>query len=138
MANTLTLINKKRSAGDNRVRFTFKCVVSGAYAQGGSIGTPGETLSFNTALNPTYIARPKLPGAPAGKLPANSDIRITRCPDGYDALVEQNAASPTQANYALRIFGSGNTELGTGAYAAGLTADTTGFLIDVDVPLKYN
>jgi hypothetical protein len=53
-------------------------------------------------------------------------------------MVEQNATSPTTKNYAMRMFTSGNTELGSGAYAAGVTADTTGVIIEIDVPMKYN
>jgi len=139
MANILTLIDKQRAIG-NKVIFRFKVVLSGSYAQGGAIGVPGETLSFNTALNPNYIARPKLPGAPAGKLPANADFLLRNLPAGFDGRVEQNATLPTQANYALRLFSSGGTEISTGAYSSvGATlVDATGITIEVTVPARYN
>jgi len=137
MANALSIIDKRRDIG-NRITFVFQCLLSGSYVTSTTIGVAGETLNFNAASNPKLIARPKLPGSPAGVLPPNSAIKVVRCPDGYDALVEQNAVSPTQANYVLRLFTSGDTALGSGAYPAGVTGDTTGFIIEVTVPLKYD
>lgn len=137
MSNKLTIIHKKKAAGGNVITSVFQCIVSGAYVKGGAVGVAGETLSFNTALNPGFIARPRIPGAPAGRLPPNNQIRVVRAPDGYDALVEQNAVAPTPNNFVLRIFSSGDTELASGNYAAGLTADLTGFIIEMDIPLKY-
>lgn len=138
MSNVLSIIHKKKAAGDNKLTFVFQCKLSGAYVKGGAVGVPGETLSFNTALNPGYISRPKIPNAPAGRLPANADIRVVRAPDGYDALVEQNATSPTPNNFVMRLFSSGDTEIASGNYAAGVTGDTTGFIIEIDVPQKYD
>jgi hypothetical protein len=137
MANTVALIDKKRSVA-NWITFVFQILVSGSYVTSTTIGVAGETINFNGATNTKKIARPKLPGAPAGVLPPNSRIRVTRAPDGYDALVEQNATLPTQANYVMRLFTSGDTALGSGAYAAGVTADLTGFIVEVDVQAKYN
>lgn len=137
MANTTTLLEKRRVIG-NYIVFVFQVIVSGSYVQGGAAGTPGETINLNAAANPQKIARPKLPGAPAGKLPPNQDIVGTTEPGGYYPVLQQNASNPTQANYAMRVFTSGGTELGAGAYPAAITNDPTGFVFEVRVPWKYN
>lgn len=138
MASALTAVRKKKGLG-SFITLVFQCVLSGNYTNSGGVGnagTPGETLNFNGAANPLKLARFKLPQPLAGKLPPNTDIRVTRVPAGYDAQVEQNAANPTAANYVLRIFTTGGTELAGGAYPAGLL-DATGLLIEVDIPNKY-
>ncbi len=137
MANTVTILDKKRAAGGNKMTFVYQILVTLAYVTSVTVGVPGETINFQTASNPKKIARGKLPGGPAGVLPPNTAIRVTRAPDGYDALVEQNAVAPTTANYVMRLFTSGDTALGSGNYAAGILADTTGFIVEVDVPQKY-
>jgi hypothetical protein len=142
MANTLTYIGKDLGAGAE-VYKRFTCALSGNYAQGGAIGTPGETLAFNSAAYNGKPSRPRIPSVVNGStsaLPKNTDFEVF-VPDGFTAQVEQNAANPTANNYALRIFfaGSGNAdpvELGTGAYPAALTAAP--ILIKVRVPLKYD
>src|ERR1700690_160886 len=146
MSNTLKLIRRKKSAGSSIITYVYQCLLSGSYVNGGAIGTPGETLNFDTATNPNFVSRPKLPRGPSGKTPAASDVRITRIPGGFDAQIEQNATLPTPANFVLRIFtaGSGNAapvEMSAGTYASNgpaLSADTTGLIIEVDVPSKYS
>lgn len=137
MANTVTIIDKKRAAGGNRITYVFKILPTGTYLTSATMGVAGETIAFNNALNPKLIVRPKLPTNAAGVLPPNSAIRVTRTPDGYDALVEQNATAPVPNNYVLRLFSSGDTALGSGAYAAAFVADTTGIIVEIDVPQKY-
>lgn len=139
MSNTVTIVDKYKAAGGNKVVKVFKILVSGSYLTSTTIGVAGETINFNAALNPNKIARPKIPstilGSTANLVPS-SQIKVVRAPDGYDAIIEQNAVSPTGSNYVMRIFTSGDTALGSGAYAAGVTADTTGFIVEVVVPLK--
>lgn len=138
MSATLTLLRKKRGV-KTTITYEYQCVLSGSYTNSGAVGnvgTPGETLNFAAALNPNKIARPKLPSGPAGKLPANTDFRITRIPAGYDGQVEQNATAPTTANFVLRLFTTAATELSGAGYPAGLT-EATGLIIEVDVPSKY-
>lgn len=138
MAAALTAVRKKKGLG-SFITLVIQCVLSGNYTNSGGVGnagTPGETLNFTNITNTLKLARFKLPQAPAGKLPPNTDIRVTRCPAGYDAQVEQNATNPTAANYVLRIFTTGGTELGAGAYPTGLT-DVTGLVIEIDIPNKY-
>ena len=143
MANVLTYLRKKKHIG-NYVTKVFQCALSGSYAQSAGIGTPGETLAFNSALNPGYAERTKLPGVMNGStsnLPPNSAIRVQPA-SGFTAQVEQNAANPTPQNYCLRIFASDGTELGSGTYvalaAALVAAGFKGLIIEVDVPLKYD
>jgi hypothetical protein len=145
VANVLTLTGKAGQGlggPGGRMIFTFRCVLSGSYVQGAAIGVPGETLSFNTAANPNKLSRPKLPGAPAGRLPGTNDCEVLNTLGGFTARVEQAATSPTQANFALRIFQAGSgaaqpAELTAGAYPAALT-DANGFVIQVSVPIRYN
>lgn len=144
MANTLTLLRKKRAAGSNVVTYVFQCVLSGSYVSGGAIGTAGETLNFNSASNPRFLNRPKLPTAPSASIPAATDIRITRVPGGFDAQIEKNAVLPTPSNYVLRLFGAGSgaavpAELASGTYASvgPLLVEATGLVIEVDVPSKF-
>lgn len=145
MANVLTLTNKSlQGVGGpgGKMIFTFRCVLSGSYVQGGGIGLPGETLAFNSAANPNKLARPKLPGSPAGRLPGTNDFEVMNTLGGFTARVEQAAANPTQQNFALRIFQAGSgaaqpAELTAGAYPAALT-DPNGFVINVIVPIRYN
>jgi hypothetical protein len=142
MANALTFLYRRAGAGAT-IEKAFTCALSGSYSNGGAIGTPGETLSFNTAAVNGKPSRPRIPNVLNGSttpLPKNTDFTVV-CPNGYSAQVEQNATSPTAANYALRIFaaGSGNAapvELATGAYAAALTAAP--LVIKVRIPLKYD
>jgi len=140
MANVLTFIGRKLNM-PTTVTKRFSCLLSGNYAQGLAIGVPGETLSFNTAKNPNFAARTKLPSSPGGVLPATTDFEVVTCPNGYSAQVEKNAVAPTPNNYVLRIFaaGSGNAapvELGAGAYPAALTGAP--IVIEVSMPAKYN
>lgn len=140
MANVLTFLNRRLNM-PTTVTKRFKCVLSGSYVQGLAIGVPGETLSFNTALNPGLAPRTKLPVSPGGKLPSNTDIEVAGVPNGYSAQVEQNAVAPTANNYALRIFAAGSgaaapVELAAGAYPAALTGAP--IIIEVNVPAKYN
>lgn len=136
MANTIVL-NKKYLL-PHVVIWEFLVTLSANYvSSNNTIGTPGETLNFNGASNPNYIARPKIPaGPPAGRLPGNNDVKVLNAVDGYDAIVEQNAANPTPANYVMRIFSSGNTELGAGAYSAAQKAEP--YIVQVSAPLKFN
>ena len=143
MANTLTYLRKKKSVG-NYVTKVFQCALSGSYTQSTGIGTPGETLAFNSAANPGYDARTKIPSTLNGstqELPPNSAFRVIPA-FGFTAQVEQNATNPTAQNYCLRIFTADGTELGSGTYAS-LAADLVlagfkGLTIEVDVPLKYD
>lgn len=140
MANALTFLGKRISIG-SRVIKRFTCTLSGNYALGGAIGVAGETLNFNTATNTIKAARPRIPnGGSTGQLIPNTDIEVSSVPNGYLAQVEQNAVSPTAANYVLRIFASGSgaaapVELANGAYAAALTGAP--LVIEVAVPTKY-
>ena len=143
MANTLTYLRKKKSVG-NYVTKVFQCALSLSYANGGAIGTPGETLAFNSALVPSYPERPRIPSTILGstqQLPPNSAIRVGPY-SGFTFQVEQNATNPTAQNYALRIFASDGTELSSGTYAsvapALVAAGFKGLTIEVDVPLKYD
>jgi hypothetical protein len=144
MANVLTYLRKRKAAGDNFITKVFQCALSGSYLNGGAIGTPGETLNFSTALNPAYADRAKIPSTLNGSttsLPPNSAFRVLPY-SGFTFQVEQNAASPTNANYALRIFASDGTELSSGTYASVAAALTAagfkGLTIEVDVPQKYD
>lgn len=137
MANTVALIDKKRAAGSNKITLIFQILVTGSYVTSTTLGVAGETIAFNNASNTKKIARGKLPTSAAGILPPNSAIRVVRSPDGYDALIEQNAVAPTPNNYVMRLFGSGDSALGSGAYAAAVLADTTGFIVEVVLPSKY-
>lgn len=140
MANVLTFLQNRILPHECIKRFT--CLLSGNYVQGNAIGVAGETLSFNTALNPNKAARAKLPnGSPSGQLVPNTKAEVSSVPNGYTAQVEQNAVSPTANNYVLRIFaaGSGNAapvELAAGAYPAALTGAP--IVIEMGVPAKYN
>lgn len=147
MANTLTIVHKRRAAGDNRIAFVFKCILSGSYVQSSGIttgiGSPGEILAFNNALNPNFIARPKLPSVlngSLGALPQTNDVTIEGMPAGYSGRVERNATSPTANNFVLRIFTPAGTELTAGTYASVAPAliDTVGVIIACQVPAKYN
>lgn len=106
--------------------------LSGSYP-----GTAGETIDFTTMLNTNKLPRGKFGGVAGSTkaLPANDDIYIVRVPDGYDASLQQAAASPTLKNYVLHIFTTSDTELSSGAYAAGLTA--MDIVIDVIQSIKY-
>ncbi len=143
MANTITYLNSRRAAGDNIIVKRYKVVLTGSYVSGGAIGTPGETLDFTKVLNPGYAARPRIPGGPAAKLPANTDFHVAVVPGGYAAQVEQNATLPTTANYVLRIFAGGSgaatpAELASGTYASvGPALTASPVIIEVQVPLKY-
>jgi hypothetical protein len=136
MANQLTYLNKKVGVETSIIK-RFSCLLSGNYAQGGAIGVPGETLSFNTA---GYTGKPNrrfLPGpSPAGTTPAASDFAVFQLPGGYTAVIEQNSgATPTPNNMVIRIFNNG-AELAAGAYPAVLTSEP--FVIECRVPAKYN
>ena len=142
MANTITFLNKRRAAGDNIETFRYKLALSGSYVNGGAIGTPGETLNFTSILNPSYAARPRLPGPTGAPLTPNTRFRVI-CPGGFTGQVEQNATAPTNANYALRLFGGGSgnaqpTELSSGTYASvGAALTASPIIIEVDIPQKY-
>lgn len=141
MANLLAYLGKYLQIGTPTIK-RFSCTLSGNYANGGAIGTPGETLAFNSATNTGKKSRPKIPnGGSTGQLVPSTDIYVTECPNGYSAQVEQNAVSPTAANYALRIFAGGSgaaapVELASGAYPAALTGAP--LVIEVLVPTKYS
>lgn len=141
MANQLTFLGSDRAPGPFFIK-RYKCTVSGSYVNGAAIGVPGETLSFNTAINTALRARAKLPTAAAGRLVPNIDFKVVRNPEGYIAQIEQNATSPTPNNYVMRIFAAGSgaanpVEIASGAYLAALIADTSGFIIEVRVSQKY-
>lgn len=141
MANQLTFLRKKKAAGDSYITKVFQCALSASYVQSSGIGTAGETLNFNAALNPGYAARTKLPGVILGStdaLPPNTAFRVTPY-SGFTAQVEQNATSPTPNNYVLRIFASDGTELASGTYAS-VAPDLllAPLVIEVDVPQKYD
>ena len=136
MSAQLTFLGN--SVGPHEVVKRFSCQLAANYTNSGgagNVGTPGETISFNTALNPKFAARPRIPaGPPAARLPLNTDIKCY-LPQGYDAVVEMNAVAPTPNNYVLRIFTTSATELAAGAYPAALLLEP--FLIEVRVPLRY-
>lgn len=145
MASALTYLNKQLGAGAP-VSKRFSVQLSGNYTNSGgaaNIGTPGETLSFNTATVNGKPARPRIPTTLNGStkpLPANTDFEIF-LPQGYSGQVEQNATNPTANNYVLRIFAAGSgaaapVELASGAYPAALT--DAPFLVTVRIPLKYD
>jgi hypothetical protein len=143
-ANTLTWLSNQRAAGENVVYKIFSVALSGSYIQGGAVGVKGEVLNFSTALNPGYGARAKLPGVINGStdaLPTNTAFEVPPV-YGYEFQVEQNAVSPTTANYIMRIFTTGGTELASGTYAS-VAPDLTAvgaqpIIIKVRVPAKYN
>lgn len=143
MANVIKFLGANRAAGDNVIIKRYQVTLSGSYVSGGAIGTPGETLDFSKVTNTGYAARPGIPGAAAGKLPANTDFKVI-CPGGFSGQVEQNSSSPTIKNFALRLFGAGSgaaapAELASGTYASvgpALTASTT--IIEVRIPQKYS
>jgi hypothetical protein len=146
MANQLTVSKKQKAAGDSRIIKSFTCVLSGSYLNsGGLVGVAGEILNFNAALNPGLKERSKLPGVINGSLaalPANTDFTVAPL-YGFTFVVERNAASPTPANYVLRIFsGATGVELASGTYAAVaallVAAGATPIVISVSIPLKYN
>lgn len=123
-------------------RYSIK-FTTGSYVNGGAVGVPGETLNFNTALNPGFLSRPKLPtGPPAARLPTASDIETPNNVNGYTLQVEANATNPTPANFVGRLFaaGSGNAnpvELAAASYASyGLTNAV--FVVEFAVPAKYD
>jgi hypothetical protein len=152
-ANTLTWISNQRAAGDNIIYKIYSVALSGSYVQGGAIGVKGEVLNFQTPLNPGYGARTKLPGviglpnstggttANTDALPASSAFEVPPV-YGYEFQIEQNATNPTNANYIMRIFSTGGTELASGTYAS-VAADLVAagaqpIIIKVRVPAKYN
>lgn len=152
-ANTLTWLSNQRAAGENVIYKIYSVALSGSYVQGGAIGVKGEVLNFQTPLNPGYGARTKLPGviglpnstggttANTDALPANSAFEVPPV-YGYEFQIEQNAANPTNANYIMRIFSTGGTELASGTYAS-VAADLVAagaqpIIIKVRVPAKYN
>jgi hypothetical protein len=143
MAGTLTLNNKYVLPHAVIWEFLFQ-PTAGNYTNGGAVGTAGETLNFNAALNPKKLARPKIPSVINGStsaLPKATDIKVENVVAGYTAIVEQNAVAPTASNFVLRIFaaGSGGTipvELGTVAYTAPQLLEP--FVIQVAAPLRYN
>jgi hypothetical protein len=121
MPGALTLT--KVRAEDREIERQFTFVPSGNYTAGGAIGVAGETLNFETALNPTGLRRHTL----GGTFDVN-DFEVYRCPSGYDAVLEANAVNPGFTNVVLRFFTSGGTEL-TGAptaYPAGLLGQVVG------------
>ena len=141
MANTLTLV--KKIILPHAAVFQFSCLLSGNYASsGGAIGVPGETLNFNGAANPNKIARPKIPTVMNGSLaalPATVDCEVMNSVGGFSGVVERNAVSPTAANFVLRLFTSGGTEMTAQAYnnsSANLLVEP--FQIQITVPLRYN
>lgn len=144
MANTLTYLNKDKGAG-SVIYKNFSCLLSGNYVNSGgatAIGTPGEVLSFNTAVVNGKPVRPRIPSTMNGStanLPSNTDFIIPEQPQGYTIQIERNATAPTANNYVARIFTAGSgaaapAELGAGAYPAGLTA--AAFVIKCRIPLK--
>jgi hypothetical protein len=143
-ANTLTWISNQRAAGENIIWKIYSVVLSGSYTQGGSIGVKGEVLNFQTPLNPGYGARTKLPGVINGSndaLPTASQFEVPPV-YGYEFQIEQNATAPTTANYIMRIFSTGGTELSSGAYSA-VAADLVAagaqpIIVKCRVPAKYN
>lgn len=143
MANTIAWLNSSRAAGDNTIVKRYKVTLSGSYVNGGAIGTPGETLDFTSISNPGYASRVRLPGPTGAPLQPNTSFKVI-CPGGFTAQVEQNAASPTNKNYALRIFGGGSgnaepAELASGTYASvGAALTASPLIIEVVVPAKYN
>lgn len=143
-ANTITWLSNQRAAGENVVWKIFSVTLSGSYVQGGAIGVKGEVLNFSAALNPGYGARAKLPGAingSNGPLPANTAFEVPPV-YGYEFQIEQNAVNPTTANYIMRIFSTGGTELASGTYASVaanlVQAGAQPIIIKVRVPAKYN
>lgn len=143
MANALKYLNKERSAGSPFIRKNFQCTLSGNYLTSGAlanIGIAGEILSFNTASYPPGAHRVRIPNVLNGStspLVPNTNFRPSplALPCGYVGQIEQNAVAPTANNYILRIFTPAGTELGSGAYPAGLLQP---FVIGVLVPSKYD
>jgi hypothetical protein len=143
-ANTLSFVSNQHSAGDNVIYKLYSAVLSGSYTQGGAVGVKGEVLNFQTALNPGYAARTKLPGVINGSndaLPTSSQFEVFPV-YGYEFQIEQNAVAPTTANYIMRIFTTGGTELGSGLYSSVapdlVAAGAQPIIIKVRVPAKYN
>ena len=143
-ANTLTWLSNQRAAGDNIVWKIYSIALSHSYAQSTGIGTTGETLNFQTPLNPGYGARTKLPGVINGStdaLPTASQFEVPPV-YGFTFKVEQNKTNPTTANYVMRIFTSDGTELASGTYAS-VAADLVAagaqpIIVKCRVPAKYN
>jgi hypothetical protein len=119
MAGALTLTRIRNEEREIERQFTF--VPSGSYAAGGAVGVAGETLNFETALNPNGLRRHTL----AGTFDVN-DFEIYREPAGYAAVLEANAVSPGFTNVVLRFFTTAATELSSAAYPAGLLGQVVG------------
>jgi hypothetical protein len=152
MANTLTFLGVYHNMPGTAIK-RYACTLSGSYANGGAVGTPGETLSFNTALNPNKLARPKLVGATpgSGRIPsvANGDFQVVNAPTGIIAQIENNAVSVggvvsvLPSNMVMRLFGGGSgaaepAELASATYASyGLTLTNAIIIIEVNLASKY-
>lgn len=139
MANVLTLVSK--IILPHQVQWNFSCLLSGSYvSSNNTIGTPGETLNFNAALNPYKLGRPKIPaGPPAARLPTAQQCEVTNTINGFAGIVEPNATLPTPANFVLRLYTSGGTEMTAQAYSSsGALLLTEPFLIQITAPLRYN
>lgn len=116
---------------DNDIVRRYTVLPAGSYVNG-----TGETIDFTKALNPKFASRPFPPQPPGGALPAASEAIVASTPGGYDAVLTQAGANPTLKNFVLKYYTSGGTELGSGAYPAGLTAGNT--IITVTTSRKYS
>jgi len=138
MPNTITLIGKV--VLPYKVQYNFTVLLSGSYtSSNATIGVPGETLNFNAAANPNKLARPKIPsGPPAARLPVATDCEVVNSVAGFTGIVEPNAVAPTPANFVLRLYTSGGTEMTAQAYntSAPLLL-TEPFMVQITVPKKY-
>lgn len=115
---------------DNDVVRRYTVLPAGSYVNG-----TGETIDFTKALNPKYLPRPLPPQPPGGSLPTETEAIVAKTPGGYDAVLLPAGASPTLKNFNLKFYTSGGTELGSGAYPAGLLANT---VLTVTTSRKYN
>lgn len=122
MAGVLTL--QAVDVSRRKIRRTYRFVPSATAGQGYTTG--GETLNFLTAGNPNGEPRRTPPPSP---LPNDNNIKIVKNPGGYDCDILQNTVSPTLANYVLKFFTSGGTELTQADYPAGLAGKNVEFEI---------
>lgn len=122
MAGILTL--KKVDVSRRKITRHFEFVPSATAGQGYTTG--GDTLNFITAANGPGDPRRMPPGAPTL---TSSDFTIKMVPGGYEAEILAAAVNPTLANYLLKLWTSGGTELSQADYPAGLAGKKLEFSI---------
>lgn len=115
MASSTKFVKKIISQEENER--IYEITLSAVAGQGYSSVT-GEVIDFTKVTSNPKLARIRPPAKP---LPTEGQIEITKMPLGYTAEVKQAAASPTLANYVLRIYDiHAGAELTTADYPAGL------------------